>query len=289
MAGVRYLAEIGAVDRYPDAAELGRSLDGNLLNHISTAEAKARGLPGHDTFRFSHLMYHDPVNRDYAVWYLCREALKAFNDTLMISQRGARLAEDLATEAWLARGGLTSGTYVDAPATYRWLEFINLEYLKISTGFELIAKSILIEKDYIVHEIDGKSEKYKPVARKQKTSPVSVSEVIEIDSYRFNGRINYLPGVTEASLRFGLILSEATYQSVINIPDADLKLINEFRTLRNQIHLPGDAIECPIMNAHSKSPIEFIVEFLNKWVIERGNLINDVRGFRGDRWLSLSI
>ena len=41
---------------------------------------------------------------------------------------------------------IATGTYVDAPATYGWLEFLNLEYLKISIGFELIVKSILIEK-----------------------------------------------------------------------------------------------------------------------------------------------
>ena len=60
-----------------------------MTKHISSVEAEAQDLPGHDTFRASHVTYYDDVNRDGGVFALCLEAFNAFNDSIMVSERHA--------------------------------------------------------------------------------------------------------------------------------------------------------------------------------------------------------
>jgi len=77
-------------------------------NHMSTDQAKHQGLPGSDVFRYSHLLYHDPLNRDAGVVHLNVEAYKSFSDTVLLTQRHALAAEQSAAKEWLAAGGFAS-------------------------------------------------------------------------------------------------------------------------------------------------------------------------------------
>ena len=77
--------------------------------HITTEEAKKQSLPGFDVYRYSHLLYHDDLNRDFGVVRLNVEAIKAFSDTVTIVQRHALAAEQAAASAMLAREGVMLG------------------------------------------------------------------------------------------------------------------------------------------------------------------------------------
>lgn len=245
-----------------------------MINHISSAEAVAQGLPGRDTYKASHLVYKDDINRGGGVLHLCLEAYYAFMDSIMISERHAMAQEELNTKLWLAEGGLQSGRWVDAPITFKWLKYLNLEHLKIASGFEITLKSVLLEKSYIVQEIDRNIDSYRFLAEKQKIEPVYSHEILKIEGYRYDGMLNYLPGLTSKSLGFEQILKKPKYRAALGLPHCELELIDEFRSLRNEIHFPHDAISTPIRSAYPIPVLDFLLRFINDWVINRSNLIS---------------
>ena len=99
-----------------------------MTANLSTAEAEAKGLPGHDVYRcYSHILYRSDINRDAGVRGLCREALKAFSDTVMIERRHALSEEQIARKKWLHAGGLVAGLDPPStPATFALLEWMTL-------------------------------------------------------------------------------------------------------------------------------------------------------------------
>ena len=246
--------------------------------HISTAEAKARGLPGSDVYLFSHLIYHDELNRASGVVHLCREALKAFKDSITLGERYAIEAELLEEQRWLARGGFAKEEIPECPHKNKMMNSINLENFKIAAGFELVTKSILIEQNIIVQEIDSKNALLNELSKSQKDKPVLIDELLKIEEYRFNGQLNYIPGLRKKSLNFDTIINKPHYRAVLKIPENELNLINEFRKLRNQIHFPTDVMETPLQAAYPKPIVEFFQDFINTWIIERANLLTQKYG-----------
>lgn len=139
-----------------------------MPDHITTEEAKRQGLPGFDVYRYTHLLYHDDLNRDFGVVRLDIEAVKAFSDTVTLARRHALAAEQAAVKQWLNQGGF------DANLTYPWgeaslasMEHVNYENLKIASGFELHLKARLLAGDYVLHELDPKVDGYKALAAEQ--------------------------------------------------------------------------------------------------------------------------
>ena len=251
-----------------------------MTTDISSAEAIALGLPGHDSYRASHLIYKDDINRNGGVLRLCLEAFYAFTDSIMIAERHAMVQEQMDTNFWLAEGGtLKTGGVPDTPVTWKWLRFLNLEHLKIASGFEITLKSKLLESSYIIQEID--KNLYPALAQKQKTEPVHSSEVLEVGGYRYDGAMNYLPGLTNKSLGYDQILNKQKYRAALGLPHGDVELINEFRNLRNEIHFPQDAISTPIRSAYPVPVSDFLLSFINNWVINRSNLIRKKHQFGG--------
>ena len=252
-----------------------------MTTHISSAEAVAHGLPGHDCYRASHVIYTDDINRDAGVLRLCHEAFYAFTDSIMIAERHAMLQEEMGTNRWLAEGGLEARWLPDTPVTWKWIKSLNLEHLKIASGFEITLKSIILEKNYIIQKIDEKIDIYKPLALKQKSEPVHPAELFEIGGYRYDGTMNYLPGLTNKSLGFDQILNKSKYRLALGLSHGDLDLIDEFRNLRNEIHFPQDPISTPIRAAHPVPVSDFLLCFINNLVIDRGNLISKKHQFGG--------
>jgi hypothetical protein len=243
-----------------------------VTNHIPTEQARQQGLPGSDVFRFSHLLYHDPLNRDAGVVYLNVEAHKAFSDTVLISHRHALAAEQKAVKEWLAAGGSASRTPLPWGAmTFRYMDYVNYENLKIAAGFELHLKARLLSKDFVVHEIDGRSLDYKTLAKEQETRPISKSELFIIRSYYFDGQQNYLPGLKDTSLKYSKLTDEPEYRKMLDLSDDHLDMIKDYRDLRNQIHLPGDIVESPKIQGYRGSIVDFIVGFVNAEIVEYTN------------------
>jgi hypothetical protein len=242
--------------------------------HITTEEAKRQGLPGFDTYRYTHLLYHDDLNRDHGVFRLNEEALKAFSDTVSVTHRHALAAEQAAEKEWLRKGGFNSDIpYPFGDVTGEKRKYLNYENLKIACGFELHLKARLLGRDFIVHEIDPKPQGCKSLAEEQRTRPITKRELFAVQPYRFDGNQNYLPGLKEGSIKFSWLTDKPTYRSALGLSGQQLDIIKDYRNLRNQIHFPGDILEAPNIRAYPNPIIEFLVGFINSEIVNGSNAL----------------
>ena len=252
-----------------------------MTNHISTGQAKSRGLPGSDVFRFSHLLYNDSLHRDAGVLHLNVEAYKAFSDTILISKRHIMEGEERVVEEWCLanKGSVPSSPYPWPRMTLEYIKYVNYENFKIASGFELHLKARLLSRDFVVHEIDNQNPSYKLLAKEQKTRPISKSELFSIASYHFDGKQNYLPGLKDSSLSFSKLTDKSEYRKLLDLSDAHLDIIKDYRNLRNQIHLPGDIIESPSIQNHQGQITDFIINFVNREIVRYSNSLIEKHQF----------
>ena len=64
-----------------------------MPSHITTLDAKKQGRPGSDVYRYTHLLYHDALHRDWGSVRLNIESVKAFSDTIIIARGSTRMVE----------------------------------------------------------------------------------------------------------------------------------------------------------------------------------------------------
>ena len=100
--------------------------------------------------------------------------------------------------------------------------------------------------------------------------PVTSAELLAIDSYRFDGTQNYLPGLKETSLKLSQLTENAKYRQALNLPDQHLDIINYYRRLRNQIHLPNEPVPVPNVQIPG-TVVDFLTTFINAEVIRLSN------------------
>lgn len=240
--------------------------------HLTTEEARERQLPGFDVYRYTHLLYHDDLNRDFGVVRLNVEAVKAFSDTVAIVQRHAIAAEQLAIKIWLAKGGFECGLpYPSGTASLASMEYSNYEHLKIASAFEIHLKARLLSRSYVLHEINGSLAEYKLLAAEQRDRPIERCELLAIQSYHFDGAQNYIPGLKESSLKFSLLTDRLNYRAALSLPEEQIEIIRDYRLLRNQIHFPGDVLDAPHIKAFPGPIINFLTEFINLEIVAASN------------------
>jgi hypothetical protein len=157
--------------------------------------------------------------------------------------------------------------------THALMDFINYEYLKIASAFELHFKARLLGRDFLVHELDRDDPLYRQLATEQKRRPIQTGEVVAVSSYAFDGQRNYLPGLKDASLKFSLMTGKPNYRAALDLPDATIDVVDDYRVLRNQIHLPGDIVESPHLAALSQPADAFIAEFINSEIVPWSNTL----------------
>jgi hypothetical protein len=239
-----------------------------VLPHTTTELARERDLPGSDTFVRTHLMYINDLHRDAGVVSLNVEALKAFHDTITVGRSDDLLAESAAVAAYIERGGFESGeAFPFGRARMDLMEYYNYETLKIACAFELHLKARLLQRDFVVHEIDDRGD-FRGLARAQRRRPVGKAELFEITAYHFDGAINYLPGLRETSLKFSLIAENQAYIEVLDLPSHILSLVQEYRRLRNMIHLPGDFPSTPYLSSLERPVAEILIEFMQSSLVD---------------------
>jgi hypothetical protein len=247
--------------------------------HLLTSEARKQRLPGSDVYRYSHLLYKAPLNRDHGVVRLNVEALHAFKDTILIARETELRKEQAEVATWLAQGAYDNGrSYPLGATTMKRMEYINYEHLKIACGLELHLKARLLARDIVIHEIDAKTPGCKDLASEQVRRPVTRVELFSVSDYRFDGRENYLPGLKQGSIRFSWLTEKSEYVKALELSANVVEIIDEFRELRNQIHFPGDILETPKINALQQPISEFLTQFLNSEVIQWSNALIQLYG-----------
>lgn len=242
--------------------------------HLTTEEAKKLRLPGFDVYKYTHLLYHDDLNRDFGVVRLNVEAIKAFSDTVTVVQRHAMAAEQVAIKGWLAQGGFESNKpYPWGTASLASMEYANYEHLKIACAFELHLKARLLSRNYVLHEIDGNLAACRGLAAEQRDRPIGRDELVAVQQYHFDGRQNYLPGLKEASLRFSWLTDNPNYRAALALPAEQIDIIRDYRLLRNQVHFPGDVLEVASIQSFPRPIVEFLVEYINSEIVAWTNAL----------------
>ncbi len=164
---------------------------------------------GWDTFKKTHLIYMDGINRDAAVAELNYEAYKAFSDTILMQRHADLIDEQNKIDEFLKSGKVLGVDEFPWPnAQLNFGRFRNYEHLKIGCGFEISLKSQLLDAGFVIHEIDKSDQNYAGLAKEQKNRPVRIDELMSISGYMFNGVQNILPGITSNSIQLSTIVDK---------------------------------------------------------------------------------
>lgn len=205
-------------------------------------EARSLGLPGSDVFVASHLAYRDDLNRAATVARLLLEAHNAFRYTTFMTAHRERHAERAAISQSIAAGNLID--LPRSPNCFQLSWYQHVEHLLVGTGFEIALKARLINGGFLVHEIE-RFGVFAELAKAQKRRPIAAEEFLELEGYRFERQqfgttVNHLRGLSSNSLKFDLLIKSAPYREVLNLSSDSADIINFFRRVRNDIHLPID-------------------------------------------------
>lgn len=244
---------------------------------ITELEAREKKLDGCDLFKRSQLAYKEEINRDNFVIYLNKEAYKILLSSVLIGEYPTLLAEqnlqNIETLKQLSNHIEIENLEVfGPPLRFQRIELINLENFYIATGFELFLKSRLIQNNYIVNIFEDNLD-FKNLREQQKKRPILKSELFSISGYFYDEskKINMLKGITDSSLNFSTISTKNKYKSVFNLSSDIWEIIDNYRILRNQIHLPGDWINSPFLDQIGEQLVPKIVEFINTEIVENSN------------------
>ncbi|SRR5258708_39638309 len=236
---------------------------------LTEAEAKKQNLPGSHVFIRTQLAYKNEIDRDALIVHLNGEAYKAFIDTISIGQFPLLKKEN---DIVLKTGHF--GT--SASTIMRKVECFYLDNLKIAAAFELHLKACLLAHDIVIHLINNKvssfnAAPFKALRKKQDQEPVMKHELLAIEGFYYNGEHNILRGLTSQSLSFEKILNEP-YRSMLGKSEDFLNIVEDYRNLRNQIHLPGDIVEAPHLAKYTGySLIEVLERFINEEIVVYNN------------------
>jgi hypothetical protein len=155
------------------------------------------------------------------------------------------------------------------------MEYMNFEYFKIAAGFELHLKACLLASDIVIHLI-SKSPSFKELRKKQQIEPVYKQQLLAIEGFYYNGERNMLRGITSQSLTFDQILNNLHYRVTLGKPQDLLDIVEDYRNLRNQIHLPGDPIEAPHISQYTgDSLMRLLVNFINQDIVAYNDKLVD--------------
>lgn len=232
----------------------------------------------------THMLYFDGLHRDHGAITLSRQALTAFCDTIIFGRRNELRGEDQAIRDWEAVGNtLATSPLPPSPWAFARLERYVYENMKIASGFELHLKARLIEAGFVVHVIRD-SDPWKSLQREQRLRPILVNEMTSLCPYISTQTERYLPGVTKQSLSFSWIVTKPAYIAALGLPAQTVEIIDEYRELRYQIHLPGDLQESPKIQAHGR-PLDFLFEFANTHIVDWANSL--LRRHPGMAWQPL--
>lgn len=239
---------------------------------ITRADAIAQKLPGSDTIRSDHFTYLDDLHRAWGAVLLNREALKAFNDTVVIGRRRELEEHRERVRGWIAAGAISAGLpYPQSEWSHAASEYQNYEFLKLGVGVELHLKARLLERGFAVHRVDHNVEQFKRLARDQQQRPIPLDELRAIDDWRFDGVENYLPGLLRDSIKLSWMTSKANYRKALAMPEDLLDLAERLRQLRNRIHLPIGGYFARIDPDGESEYVELLVSLVNGQIVDQAN------------------
>lgn len=235
-------------------------------------EVRKKQLPGSDVYIRSQLAYKDSVNNASFVAYLNGEALLAFKNTLVLMFDSQMQTEGTQLTDWFKNG--RTGAMPQSPYTFRRLLYINIENLLIGSAFELHFKAELVRQGYVIQEISN-NPKFLDLRKKQLERPLSKDDFLSVEGYVYDEtrKLNRLRGLSNKSIGFSTLLKQS-YLELIDAPTEIKELAEYYNKLRNQIHMPGDALELmPPEKYQNASFVEDLKDYINSAVVGRTNIM----------------
>lgn len=239
------------------------------------SEAIKLNLPKSNFLLAGYSLYFDDIHRSRAVFDIYHEGYKSFADSVLVKH-----CKELIDEVNIITQKLNNGeniiTHYFPPRPYfdKLLKEWHLENLKIASGFELCLKAKILSKGFIVNVIDRKDKKYAELSKEQENRPIHIDELKNICDFIYTKDGSFLPGISKNSLKFSNITQKDKYRNILDLKKSHLDIIEEFRALRNIIHLTGGPGSVFFTTARSKlgeHVAEFIVRFINNEVVPAAN------------------
>lgn len=237
---------------------------------MTDEQAREQGLPGSDVFIRSQLAYKDNINNASFVAYLNGEALLAFKNTYALVYSETIRVEDEALAQWFDQGA--TGSMPQSPYSFSRMRYINLENLLLGSAFELHFKAKLISKGYVVQIIKNAGN-FKTLHENQLKKPIHKNELFAVEAYMYDSerQTNILNGLCASSVEFKTMLKPA-YTVMLGIPPNICQLADYYRQLRNQIHMPGDAISIrPPAAYKNTSFVDDLKLYINEHIVDHTN------------------
>ena len=151
-----------------------------------------------------------------------------------------------------------------------------LDAIKICICFENYMKAKLLLNDFVIHKIiDGPD--YESLRKEQNKRPIELKEIKAIESWKKvdNQDLYYLPGLTDKTLQFNIMLNKPKYQRIIGLPVKAKDIISKLNDQRNTLHfLTGE------IGTYGKERVEelkTIIEFVEtELFILQNQLVDDL-------------
>lgn len=250
------------------------------MRMIPTQEAKERQLSGWDSYKPIHFAYLNDVNRDHFAVTLNLEAYKVFNLSVTLRHFRELKAEADQVKQQIGNGTFNFFTDQISALRARQHEFMNLEFFYIAAGFEMAFKSLLMQSNFIVNEIDN--GQFRDLQARQKARPIHKDEFFELSKshYDLEKQQNFFPGLTTKSLSFRTICTKPAYIQVLHISNDLAGVVDDYRNLRNEIHLPGGTVTAPNLDRLGDRAIELLIEFINQRIVLNTNQLIQRHDFR---------
>ncbi len=206
-------------------------------------------------------MYFDEQNRVYAALELIKQAQLSIFDAFWIRNF-----------AILQQASTCLDTAKNRKALYDRAQHQTLDDLKIGAGIELCLKATLVYREFIVHKLRENSNATKALSNDQKTRPISIKELLDIEGYMFNGKYCLLPALQPNSINFKTLLN-AEYMKETSLSEQDVLLAEVFKDRRNMIHLPNDEPEDFEKLYMSNLTFDDMAGFVERHIVSQASVI----------------
>lgn len=237
-------------------------------------QARERNLAGSDVIKnAAGYIYLDEMHTNFHAHKLYSDAKKIFLDSHLVRNCHEFLEYVKRMNVWWnERGHLGDLNVPSNPFMDYFIHNTFLENLKIASGFELAIKARLLQKGYVLYLIDDSDDRFKDLAKLQRNQPIHISEIKSITSYEYRGDGCYLDGFKSSSLSFSFIIKTKKYIDCIDLTQKELDTIDNFRELRNAIHLTiSDFPNHKGIEKLEEHFLQFVLRFINDYVVIYGN------------------
>jgi len=163
----------------------------------------------------------------------------------------------------------------------RGMDLAVLDAMRICTSFENYMKAVLIEKGFVIHQIDKRAldSRYRHLAKEQKTRPIKSSEIKEAEGLKYKRGNGYdFKSLKTHTLSMSFLLSKEKYVAAHKLNPYLIGMLTKINKHRNTLHcLIGDS------SMYSEAILDeyaYMKNFVNTHIVARHDKLKSKLGFK---------